>query len=1088
MTDGPDAHDEREQLERVISALEAQRALLGDGVVDSALAPLRERLAAGEHGPPSSMEGERKLVTVMFADLSGFTALSEALDPELVRDIVNRCFNALVPVVERYGGTVDKFIGDEIMALFGAPLAHENDAERALRAALDMKEVMAGFAAAEHVGLGMHIGVNSGTVVTGGLGSDGREQYSVMGDTVNLASRLANAASEGEILVGPATCRLTALLFDFDALPPMAVKGKAEPVAVARLRGVRAGMSTSHGVAGLASPLVGRDAELEELLAAVRELETGTGGILAVAGEPGIGKSRLVAEVRQRTEADARWIEGRAQSHTESMSYRVVRSLLSGFIGLCPDAAPATLDRALQEALQSLFGETAAREDVYPYLARLCDLSLDGSAQERLSRFSPEALRGHMTRAFTDLVTALCAHGPVVLVWEDLHWADPSSLGLLETLFPLTSREPLLLLLAFRPQEGEALEWYRRVAGEPGDTRTPRARMLELAPLTESDSRQLVENLLRVEDLPASTRRVILTKAEGNPFFLEELLRSLIDSGLLLLRGDRIVATKAIEAVDVPDTLQGVISARIDRLPADDKRTLQTAAVIGRVFQEPVLAWLMERDGVHGQVPVHLAELQHRELVRRRTDLELIFKHAITQDVTYHSLLVSRRAQLHRSTAEAIEALFPGRLDELSGTLAHHYGKAGVAAKALQYLVVAAERAAATFSNAEAIAYYRAALETAPQAGRRTTGDLRERLGRLLATTGEHVQARAEFTAAMASQPDDDAITTARLHRLTAKTWVAERRFDEAVREFTEAEQALGERTPESDIAWWQEWVEIQGDRTWLCYWDNRVEQMAQLVADVRPIVERVGTAMQRGAFFNALLLSELRRTRYVVSDDMLGHARAYVAAQQDVGDPGESAVAHFMSGFAHLWYGDLTTAERECQSGLVLAEQTGDVTTGARCLTYLTVAARKRGLTDQVRVLAAQSLTAAVAAHMPEYVATAQANLAWVAWREDRLDDCESKAHSALEQWAQLPAGHASAAFQWTALWPLIGVCLVQGRADDAMTHATELLAPTLMRLPAGIEERLSAAVECWERDDRAATADLLEEAFAEAGRAGWV
>jgi hypothetical protein len=170
------------------------------------------------------------------------------------------------------------------------------------------------------------------------------------------------------------------------------------------------------------------------------------------------------------------------------------------------------------------------------------------------------------------------------------------------------------------------------------------------------------------------------------------------------------------------------------------------------------------------------------------------------------------------------------------------------------------------------------------------------------------------------------------------------------------------------------------------------------------------------------------------------------------------------------------------------MAERTGDVTTEARCLTYLTVAARKRGLTDQVRVLAAQSLTAAVAAHMPEYVATAQANLAWVAWREDRLDDCESKAHSALEQWAQLPAGHASAAFQWTALWPLIGVCLVQGRADHATTHATELLVPTLMRLPAGIEERLSAAVECWERDDRAATADLLEEAFAEAGRAGWV
>jgi len=1085
-TDG----DETQQLERAIAALEAQRDTLGDAVVDTALAPLRERLGAPMRpAVPPALEGERKLVTVMFADLSGFTALSEALDPEHVRGIVNRCFNVLVPIVERYGGTVDKFIGDEIMALFGAPLAHENDAERALRAALEMMQAMATINAADGISLGMHIGVNSGTVVTGGLGSEGREQYSVMGDTVNLAARLAEAAPEGDILVGPATRHLTSLLFDFGALPPMTLKGKAEPVAVARLDGARAEARRVRGIAGLVSPLVGRDAELSELVAAVHELATGAGGVVAVTGEPGMGKSRLVAEVRQRTDAEATWIEGRAQSYSENMSYWMARSLLSDFTGVEPDASTAALERALRAALEPLFGRPDAFADVYPYIARLCDLSLDEAMGGRLAQFSPEALRSNMRRAFAALVTALCAGGPLVLVWEDLHWADPSSLELLETLIPLTMRAPLLLVLAFRPQEGAALEWYDR-AREAAATGAPlvRARTFALAPLTEMDSRQLVENLLSVENLPAAARSTILSRAEGNPFFLEELLRSLIDAGLLLVEGDRVGATKTFEDLDVPDTLQGVIAARIDRLPAADKRTLQAAAVIGRVFQEPVLAWLVKREGVCEHLAAHLAELQRRELVRRRTELELVFKHAITQDVTYHSLLVSRREELHRVTAQAIEALFPDQLGELSGTLAHHYEKAGEPAKALQYLIVAAERAAATYSNAEAIAYYRAALEAAEAAGLPAASGLREGLGDLLAITGQHVQARAEFLAALASTPADDVVEQARLYRRTAKTWVAERRFAEARREFGTAERALGERRTDSDLLWWQEWVQIQTDLTWLYYWDNRVEQMAQQVADVQPVVERVGTPRQRGAFFNALLLMDLRRTRYVVSDEMLGYGRAYVAAQREIGDPGESAVAHFMNGFAHLWYGDLDTAHEELQTALSLARRTGDVTTQARCLTYLTVVFRKRGEVETVRRLAAQSLTAAATAHMPEYTATAQANLAWAAWREERLADCESEASAALERWSALPAGHASAAFQWTALWPLIGVCLAQDRTGEAAAHAAELLAPALMRLPAAVEDALSAALESWQGDDLTQTDALLERALKQAQETGWL
>ncbi len=898
-----------------------------------------------------------------------------------------------------------------------------------------------------------------------------------MGDTVNLAARLADAAPEGEILVGPTTRRLTSLLFHFAALPPMTVKGKAEPVAVSRLEDTRADHAHARGVAGLVSPLVGRDEELATLLEAVEGLTAGGGGVIAVTGDPGLGKSRLVAEVRQRTEANVRWIEGRAQSYTDSMSFWLARSLLSAFIDLGPDAPPADLDRALRAGLESLFPESERRAEVHPYLARLCDLGLEPADEDRLSRLSPEALRNGMRRAFADLLAALCAEGPLVLVWEDLHWADPSSLDLIGSLFTLTTRAPLLMLMAFRPQEGDALAWYERAveASADGGERVP-VRTIGLTPLTDDDSRELVENLLRVENLPAATRRMILKKAEGNPFFLEELLRSLIDSGLLIVEGDRVVATEAVEDMEVPDTVQGVIAARIDRLPTDDKHTLQTAAVIGRVFQEAVLSWLVEREHVCEDLGGRLAELQRRELVRRRTDLELIFKHAITQDVTYHSLLLARRQELHRVTAEAIEALFPDRLAELSGTLAHHYGEAGAPAEALRYLTIAAERAAATYSNAEAIGYYRSALRAAEAAGQPAPGKLHESLGDLLTTSGEHAPAREEFREALAVTLPADVVGRARLHRRTAKTFVAERRFAEAIDEFAEAERALGGSPGDDAADWWQEWVQIQADLTWLYYWDNRVEQMAELVTTVRPVVERVGTPRQRGAFFNALLLMELRRTRYVVSDEMLGYGHAYVAAQREVGDPVESGVAHFMNGFAHLWHGDLDTAEEELQTALGAAKRTGDVTTQARCLTYLTVTFRKRGDAEKVRYLAAQSLAAAAAAHMPEYTATAQANLAWAAWRQSQVADCEARAGNALAQWADLPPGHASAAFQWTALWPLIGVCLSQGRIGEAVTHSAALLAPELMRLPAEIEESIGSALACWERGDEEQTMALLE------------
>ena len=701
---------EREQLKEAIAVLKAQRAILGDAVVDAALGSMRQQLAdleLTEREPVPALEGERKLVTIMFADISGFTALAEAMDPEAVRDLINACFDHLVPVVEKYGGTVDKFVGDAIVALFGAPVAHENDPERALRAALEMRDELAAFNVGHDTNLGLHFGINTGLVIAGGIGSEGRQDYSVMGDAVNVASRLEEVSERGEILVGLDAYRLTAPLFEFEALEPVQVKGKAEPMAVYRLLGLKAVPGAVRGIAGLRSPLVGRGAEFEQLEATLRALGQGQGSKIAIIAEAGLGKSRLVADVRQAHREGLTWAEGRALSYTQGMGYWAARDVLHSLMGIRAEAPPDEVGTVLRSSFERLLPEQVVQ--VYPYLAHLLGLSLDEAMAQRIKQLPPPVLQERMLRAFSNYVRARSLGQPLVLVWEDLHWADSSSLNLLETLLSLAGEAPLLLLLVFRP-EGERIRVFHQQAME---NHGEGYQVLKLAPLTRDESTQLVQNLLRIENLPAETRQLILDKAEGNPFFLEELLRALIDAGLVVRWGEQVIATQAIKDMVVPDTLQGVIAARIDRLPMQDKRALQTASVIGRVFQHRVLTYMAEQERASDYLDASLSELQRREFIRLREveKQEYIFKHVLTQDVTYHSLLIAQRKVLHKVAGEAIEALFPDQLDELAATLAYHFEKAEVPDKAVAYLQQAGDRAVRLSAHEEAIAHLTKGLE-----------------------------------------------------------------------------------------------------------------------------------------------------------------------------------------------------------------------------------------------------------------------------------------------------------------------------------------------------------------------------------------
>jgi class 3 adenylate cyclase len=1087
------------QLEAAIAALEAQRALLGDAVVELALAPLRQQLAearvpAAPAPPARPMEGEFKLVTVMFADVSGFTTLAEQLDPEQVRNLMNACFDCMAPVIEKYEGTVDKFLGDAVVALFGAPVTHENDPERALRAALEMKEALAAFNAERGTELGIHFGINTGEVVAGGIGSAGRQEYSVMGDAVNVASRLKDLSQRGEVFVGGDTHRLTAPLFEFETLPPLQVKGRTRPVTLHRLIRARATPGPVRGVEGLRSPLVGRDDELSRLLKVFEALAEGRGGFLALLAEAGQGKSRLVAEARRLFPAGARWVEGRALSYAQNISYWVAADLLRGLVGVSLEASPSEIGVALSQSCERLFGEQAM--ETHPYLARLLDVHLDEPMAERVRYLAPDALQRRMQQAFVDILRASAREQPLVLVAEDTHWIDPSSLALLEAIVPLTAEVPLLLLIVSRPEEGPTREFLERVRASLGES----SPFLELAPLSREASTELLDNLLRIENLPDATRQMILNKAEGNAFFLEELLRSLIDAGALVVEGGLAVATRPIEAIDVPDTLQGVIAARIDRLAASEKHALQTASVIGRIFQRRLLAYLLRDEVAESQLDPSLHELRRRELIRIReaigddpsdspVDAEYIFKHAVTQDVTYHSLLHARRKSLHRAAAEAIETLFPEHLDDLSATLAYHYDKAELVPKAVQYLSHAAERARATYANAEAIAYYRAALrQIAGAADPREWSDaavtLCGSLGDVLDLIGKPEEARSAYMEGLGYLPDGPSLRRAGLHRGLGTSWARRHRFQEALEEYQRAETALDGPPAEEDEAGWREWAQIQIARLSVYYYANRVADASALLAQTRPVVERYSTPAQRARFFNRLHGIGLRRERLVPSEETLGYALESLAAARASQDAGEIVLATFNLAFCRFWRGELDLVEQGIHQALALAERIGDLWVQTVCLTYLCFTRRRQGDVEGVRCLIPRCQDAASAGDLSTYIAYARANEAWLVGRDGDLPASEALARSAKLLWDQQTFWTHIA--HWAVGWILIGAALAREEIAEAMEQA-RLVATQSEPPPQGLlAARISAALQAWNSGDVHAARTALGEAVVQARAEG--
>ncbi|MFH1116423.1 MAG: AAA family ATPase [Pseudomonadota bacterium] len=653
---------------------------------------------------------ERKHITALFCDLAGYSAMTEKLDPEEVKEITSHIFSQVKHVIAKYDGFIERIIGDAVLAFFGVPRAHEDDPIRAIKAALEIHDLVKSLGPQYREKLeappAMHSGIKTGLVVTADADPE-KGAHGVAGDAVNVASRLSDLANPGEILVGHETHVRAKGAFVFEDLGFRKVKGKTEPVHVFKVIGARPGPGFVRLDRMVSSELVGRQSELDKLELQVMKAVNGEGSVVNIIGEAGIGKSRLVAELKRREVMKrVSVLEGRAVSVGRNLSFHPIIDLLGQWAGIAEgDPAQAALGK-LEKAVTALFPET--RDEIVPFLATLMGMKLTGRNAERVKGIEGEALQKLIVKTAKDLVIRAAELRPTVVVLDDLHWADASSLELLEAVCKLVEKHRIVFINVFRPWYFEADESKIRTIC----SRLPGSYVeMHIQPLESTDSDAMIENMLENKGLPYSLKANIIDRSGGNPFFLEEVVRSLIDEGAVVKKNGNFQVTENIDKVVVPATINDVLVARIDRLEEQTRDLVKTASVIGRSFFDRVIKEVAD---FIQDVDYRLAYLMDVQIIQARmrtNELEYLFKHALAQEAAYESILLQQRKRLHLKVAESIERIFGEGLREFYGTLAYHYGKAESLEKAEEYLIKAGEEALRSAASNEALNYYRDALD-----------------------------------------------------------------------------------------------------------------------------------------------------------------------------------------------------------------------------------------------------------------------------------------------------------------------------------------------------------------------------------------
>ncbi|MEF8942412.1 MAG: adenylate/guanylate cyclase domain-containing protein [Desulfohalobiaceae bacterium] len=651
-------------------------------------------------------EGERKHITALFSDLSGYTAMTEKLEPEELKEMKSRLYAGIRRVVDRYEGFIENIIGDGVLVVFGFPKAHEDTPSRAIQAAIDIHRfvdsISPRYEAKLDSPLFMHSGMNTGLAVTGDMQSE-KENDVVTGEVLNVAARLSAMAQAGEVIVGPETYKSAMNSFPFQKLPPAHVKGKKEPVHMYKLLVDNTPAQATTNERQVSSELVGRDQELSTLKFQVQKAIQGHGSVVNVMGEPGIGKSRLVAELKKLDVMNqVVLLEGRAISIGKSLSFYPIVDLLGQWARLAKDDTEASAVNKLEKAIRMVDPHEA--DEILPFVATLMGIKLTGGHAKRVQGIEGEALEKLIIKNIRELMIKISEMSPTIFVMEDLQWADASSIELLDALYKLAEKHRLIFINVFRPSYLE--DWHDKIVSISNRLPVDHVQ-IELAPLDRINSIALINNMLHIEGLPSSVKDTIMDRTDGNPFFIEELVRYLIDEGVVVATRNGFQVTDRINSTVIPATIHDVLMSRIDRLEERTKELVKIASVIGRCFFDCIIKDVA--DSIN-DVDSRLAYLQKIQLIRDRRhmdELEYVFKHALAQEAAYASTLLQQRKALHLKVGQSIERIFQGRLTEFYGMLAFHYSKGEDLDKAETYMTKAGEEALKASASSEALYYYK---------------------------------------------------------------------------------------------------------------------------------------------------------------------------------------------------------------------------------------------------------------------------------------------------------------------------------------------------------------------------------------------
>ncbi len=875
---------------------------------------------------------ERRLVTVLFADLSGFTAFSQHLDPEELSDSISICFEQLNRIITKYGGTIHKYEGDLIIAIFGLPHAHEDDPERGIKAALEMMDCMPeinnvlSLKLKTTSDLGLHVGMNIGTVFAGEIGSVEKKEYTVIGEAVNLASRLKDAAKRGEILVSERIFRLTRYLFEYEPLSPISLKGIDEPIRIFKPIKIKEKPDPKRGIKGLYSSLIGRDKEFELLCTKVDVLyKEKKGGVVFILGEAGIGKSRLLEELENRINNQKLPIivlKGRCLSYGETLVYFPLVQMLKQLFGIADQDSTSTIQEKILNKVTHLLPDTY--KEIVPYIGFLLSVRLAPEFEEKVKYLDAQSLNLRVSVALKNLVTASSKKKPILLVIEDYHWIDSTSLELLKFIFDVPESIPLLVLCLSRVEkESEGYQMKEYLKKRLGNN----FKEITLQALSVEASHQLVDNLLKLSGLSPDVKDNVLSKAEGNPFYLEEILRSLIEHGYLIHESGVWKATTQLSISDIPDTVQEIIVTRLDQLESDLKGLLQKASVIGRIFYVHILEDLAKINSL--MMSLYLATLEEFEYIRqstKETEIKYIFKHPLVQEVVYNSVPKKNLRELHSHVAEIVEKLFRHRLEEFTEILAHHYAHSDSHDKAVEWLKKAGLRAKKRYANEEAIKYFQRVISILKEAKDRSASYILsqqkayEALGDIHTLQGAYAEAIKDYDAMYRISEEKVARATAK--RKKAKVYFNQSKYDDALKIVVNAKKMLKEKSPEAAL----EQAEIHHVRSSIYQVKGLTSEAQQEIEMALSLIEEVEFS-NRVKRINVKCFSSLGGI-FRAQGDYDKAIKVYQKSKtllQELNDKQEIANVTYQLGVVYHLKGDYQKAIEFNEQGLAILEEIGD-------------------------------------------------------------------------------------------------------------------------------------------------------------------